>query len=93
MFVAVDSKGGAWTSIRGEFWLPRGYFATAGQELRGVAFDGVNRFVAVGTAPTSGSALIATADADPPLPTTASVFGDKPEGLIRRQVERGFGDQ
>lgn len=66
-FVVVDNKGGVWTSIRGEFWVPRGYFATAGEEFRSVAFDGVDRFVAVGTAPASGSALIATADADPPL--------------------------
>jgi probable HAF family extracellular repeat protein len=68
VFVAVDRKGGAWTSARGEFWAPKGYSATAGEEFRSVVFDGVSRFVAVGTAPTSGTALIAAADADPPLP-------------------------
>jgi len=68
-FVAVDSQGGAWTSERGEFWLPRGHYAKAGEGFRGVAFDGVGRFVAVGSVPTSGYALIAVAQADPPPPS------------------------
>jgi probable HAF family extracellular repeat protein len=78
-FVAVDSKGGVWVSERGEFWLPIGYYATAGEGFRGVAFDGIGRFVAVGSAPTSGSALIAVAQADPPPPAPPgyTVYGLK----------------
>jgi probable HAF family extracellular repeat protein len=107
VFVAVDSKGGAWTSIRGEFWLPRGYFGVSGQELRGVAFDGVNRFVAVGTAPTPLSALIVTAQADPPpqAPPAYSiislkglsggrlneVLGISNSGIIAGTVSESFG--
>jgi probable HAF family extracellular repeat protein len=63
-FVAVDSTGGIWTSERGEYWLLRGHFANAGEGFRAVAFDGIGRFVAVGSAPSSGSALIASAKAD-----------------------------
>lgn len=71
-FVAVDSKGGTWTSSRGQYWAPKGYHATAGQEFRSITFDGVNRFVAVGSRHPTGQAIIATADADvpgPPPPT------------------------
>jgi probable HAF family extracellular repeat protein len=56
-----------------------------------VVFDGVNRFVAVGTAPTSGSALIATADADPPLqpPPAYSVISLK--GLSNGRLNEVWG--
>jgi probable HAF family extracellular repeat protein len=65
-FVAADTVGRIWTSERGEFWLPRGRYAKAEEGFRGVAFDGFGRFVSVGSAPASGSALIAVAQADPP---------------------------
>ena len=67
-FVAGDSVGRIWTSERGEFWLPRGRYAKAEEGFRGIAFDGAGRFVAVGSAPASGSSLIAVAQADPPRP-------------------------
>lgn len=67
-FVAVDTKGGVWTSSRGQYWVPLGYYGVGGQEFRSVTSDGVSRFVAVGGWPSSGAALIATAAADPPRP-------------------------
>jgi len=67
-FVAGDTVGRIWTSERGESWRPRGRYAKAEEGFRGLAFDGVGRFVAVGSAPASGSALIAVAQADPPRP-------------------------
>ena len=78
-FVAVDTKGRTWTSERGEFWLPRGHYAKAEEGFRGMAFDGIGHFVAVGSAPASGSALIAVAQADPPrsAPPGYTVYGLK----------------
>lgn len=67
-FVAVDTKAGTWTSVRGQYWLPRGRFGPMAQEFRGVVFDGVGRFVAVGAAYGVAQALIATAASDPPTP-------------------------
>lgn len=67
-FVATDTKARIWTSERGEYWLPRGTFASGGEEIRSIAFDGIGRFAAVGSAPSSGSALIAVASADAPAP-------------------------
>ncbi len=64
-FVAVDGGGNVWTSERGEYWLPRGDYAKAGEELRSVAFDGQSRFVAVGSTPAGGTALVIAANADP----------------------------
>lgn len=79
VFVAVDSSSGIWTSERGEYWLLRGYYASVGGEFRGIIFDGVGRFVAVGAAPASGGALIAVAQADPPPPAPPgyTVYGLK----------------
>lgn len=99
-FVAVDSKGGPWTSERGEFWLPRGHYATAEEGFRGVAFNGVDRFVAVGSAPASGSALIAVAAADTPPPPPAytvynlkdlsnGVFNDEPRSISNSGIIAG----
>ncbi|MEY2497528.1 MAG: hypothetical protein QOD12_1084 [Verrucomicrobiota bacterium] len=78
-FVAVDTKGRTWTSERGEFWLPRGHYARAEEGFRGLACDRVGRFVAVGSAPASGSALIAVAQVDPPPPAPPgyTVYGLK----------------
>jgi probable HAF family extracellular repeat protein len=78
-FVAVDTKGRTWTSERGEFWLPRGHYAKAEEGFRGIAFNGIGHFVAVGSAPASGSALIAVAQADPPrsAPPGYTVYGLK----------------
>lgn len=65
-FVMVDSAGVIWTSTQGQYWALRARCANAGEEFRSVAFDGTGRFVAVGSALPSGTALIATAKADPP---------------------------
>ena len=65
-FVAMDTKGRTWTSERGEFWTPKGHCAKAEEGFRGVTFDGLGHFVAVGSAPASGLALIALSQADPP---------------------------
>jgi probable HAF family extracellular repeat protein len=99
-FVAGDTKGRIWTSERGEFWLPRGYYAKAEEGFRGVAFDGVGRFVAVGSAPASGSALIAVAQADVVPPTPAytvynlkdlsnGVFNDEPRSISNSGIIAG----
>ena len=65
-YVAGDYQGRIWTSeTNGEYWRPRERYAQNGEEFRAVAFDGVNRFVAVGSAPPGGSALIAVTTADP----------------------------
>src|SRR4051812_26076823 len=64
-FIAVDSKGGTWSSERGEYWTPGKVLAQSGEEFRSVAFDGTSRFVAVGSAPAGGSALVAAMTADP----------------------------
>lgn len=99
-FVAGDTTGRIWTSERGEFWLPRGYYAKAEEGFRGVAFDGVGRFVAVGSAPASGSALIAVAQADVVPPTPAytvynlkdlsnGVFNDEPRSISNSGIIAG----
>ncbi len=69
-FVAVDAQGRIWKSERGEYWQPVGSYAKAGEGFHAVTYDGSGRFVAVGSAPSSGSALIAVAAADaaPPPP-------------------------
>ncbi|HVF70107.1 MAG TPA: DUF3466 family protein [Chthoniobacterales bacterium] len=74
--VGVDGQGRVWTSERGEYWLPRARFVNAGGGFSGVAFDGVGRFVAVGSAPASGQALIAasSSDAPPPAPPGYTVY-------------------
>ncbi|MEY2499752.1 MAG: hypothetical protein QOI07_86 [Verrucomicrobiota bacterium] len=75
LFVAVDASSGIWTSERGEYWLVRGYYGNAGEEFRGVAFGEGGRFVAVGSAPTGGQALIAVASPDPtPTPPAYTVY-------------------
>lgn len=77
-FVAVEEAGCVWTSERGEYWLLRDCYAKAGEGFRGVAFDGVSRFVAVGTAPATGTALVATATLDPtPPPPGYTVYSLK----------------
>jgi hypothetical protein len=65
-YVAGDYQGRIWTSeTDGEYWRPRERYAQNGEEFRAVAFNGVDRFVAVGSAAPGGSALIAVATADP----------------------------
>jgi hypothetical protein len=99
-FVAVDSTGGIWTSERGEYWLLRGHFAKAEEGFRSVAFDGVGRFVAVGSAPSSGSALIAIAQADviPAMPAytvyslkdlSGGVFNGEPRSVSNSGIIAG----
>ena len=66
-FVVVNAAGTIWTSKQGLYWTIRARFANSGAELRGVAYDGTGRFAAVGSAPASGTALIVTAPADPPV--------------------------
>jgi hypothetical protein len=65
-YVAGDYQGRIWTSeTNGEYWRPRERYAQNGEEFRAVAFDGVDHFVAVGSAPAGGSALLAVTKADP----------------------------
>ncbi len=89
-FVAGDTVGRIWTSERGEFWRPRGRYAKAEEGFRGLAFDGAGRFVAVGSAPASGSALIAVAQADPPRPAppgyTIYSLKDLSNGVFAREA-------
>jgi hypothetical protein len=77
-FIAVDSLGATWSSERGEYWTPGKRLAQNGEEFRAVAFDGTSRFVAIGSAPTGGSALIAATTADPlPVPPGYTIYSLK----------------
>ncbi len=64
--VAVDAQARPWISERGGYWLPLPSLARSDEMLTAVAFDGISRFVTVGSAPAGGQALIATALEDPP---------------------------
>ena len=59
MFVAVGEKGSVYTSTDGITWTQR-FTGYASDTLYGVAFNGTNRFVAVGHSYSSGSAIIVT---------------------------------
>lgn len=73
-YVAGDYQGRIWTSeTDGEYWRPRERYAQNGEEFRAVAFNGVDRFVAVGSTAPGGSALIAVATADP-LPSFSGSY-------------------
>ncbi|HZE56916.1 MAG TPA: DUF3466 family protein [Chthoniobacterales bacterium] len=91
-YVAVDYQGRIWSSeTDGEYWRPRERYAQNGEEFRAVAFNGVDRFVAVGSAAPGSSALIAVATADPPIrsfPGSYTVYSlkDLTKGVFGGQV-------
>ena len=64
-FVAVDDQGGVVTHDGEQSWGLRGEFARASEGFSAVAYDGANRFVAVGGSPPSQTALIATSAVQP----------------------------
>lgn len=63
--VMADASGSIWSSSDCEYWEWMANLDRAGEGFRAIAFDGIDRVVAVGSAPAGGEALIASARLGP----------------------------